>query len=482
LIAPVAYVQQLEDLPEPPDPLPLPETSPELIPKPSPLELPEVIRSVQVAYPLLIGARFERQVVGGRQVSAWGAFDLELKGFGIAAPQGFYKNYRNGVAMEQPLFCGGYLYGGYKIGDGSFQPWFGERQTNEGGEFSAGFGVPLLKDREIDKRREGVFKTGLARQAVEPVVRSQLLEFVRLASQAYWSWVAAGQSLEAQRELLELAQERVEQIQARVEAEDLGQISSINNDQLIALRETKVIESERKLQEASIKLSLFFRNAQGTPVIPTGSRLPVAFPDHTVPDDQQLDEDIARALAARPELSELNLLAQQVRVELAQAENMLLPKLDGLLLASKDVGAPASSKGDKTPFELEVGLLGEVPLQRREARGKIESARGKLAQIQAKRQFVIDKVTALVQDAVSALEAAAGRIEQSRLNLKLARDTLALGRLQFEVGDIDIIALNIYERAVTDAQLLLIQAQADYFTARADYRAALSMDPLTTSD
>ncbi len=73
---------------------------------------------------------------------------------------------------------------------------------------------------------------------------------------------------------------------------------------------------------------------------------------------------------------ELGLIAEQVRVELAQAENMLLPKLDAGLRAAKDVGAAASPKGDKTPFQLEVGLYGELPLQRREANGKIEVARG----------------------------------------------------------------------------------------------------------
>ena len=38
----------------------------------------------------------------------------------------------------------------------------------------------------------------------------------------------------------------------------------------------------------------------------------------------------------------------------------------------------------------------------------------------------------------------------------------------------------LLEKAVTDAQLLLISAQADYFFAVADYRAALAMDPLSS--
>ena len=151
------------------------------------------------------------------------------------------------------------------------------------------------------------------------------------------------------------------------------------------------------------------------------------------------------------------------------------------MLAAKDVGAPASSKGDKTPFELEVGLYGEVPLQRREARGKVASAQSKLSQIDVKRQFVTNKVTALVQDAVSALTAAQQRITRATQNVRLAQETLVLARQQFDAGDIDLIALNIYEQAVTDARLLLIASQTDYFLALADFHAALSIDPSTLS-
>ncbi len=222
---------------------------------------------------------------------------------------------------------GGYLFGGYKIGDGNFQPWFGERETNEGGEFSAGFGVPLLKDRTIDKRREELIKSGLARQSVEPVVQGQLLEFVQVASRLYWSWVAAGQTVEAQRELLKLAEARVKQIKERVDAGDLAKITRINNEQLIAARETKVIESERKLQEAAIKLSLFLRSADGNPKVPLESQLPKSFPKPQYLDRQKLAADIARAVAARPELVELRLIAEQIRVELSSGTEHAASKI-----------------------------------------------------------------------------------------------------------------------------------------------------------
>jgi outer membrane protein TolC len=478
-VTPASFEQDVE-LPVPPEVLATPDP-PAVVRDLETLVLDDIVRSVQQSYPLLRAAILERQVADGKQLASWGDFDLAMKVFGIAEPQGFYQTYRNGIALEQPLIRGGYLYGGYKIGDGNFQPWFGERETNEGGEFAAGFGVPLLKDRLIDTRRAAVFQADLARQAVEPALQTQMLEFVRIASQVYWSWVAAGQILEAQRELLKNAQARVRQIEERVNAGDLGKIVRINNEQLIAARESKVIEAQRKLQESAIKLSLFLRAATGEPVIPDESQLPPTFPEHKPPDDEMLHRDIAAAIDASPILTELDLVAESVRIELRDAENMLLPKLDARVLASKDVGAAASPKGDKTPFELEAGIYGELPLQRREARGKITAAQGRLAQLNTKRQFVVNKITAAVQDAFSALAAATGRIERANTNLRLSRETLELARAQFDVGDVDLIELNIYEQAVTDAQLLLIAAEADFFFALADYRAALSLEPIDSN-
>ena len=156
---------------------------------------------------------------------------------------------------------------------------------------------------------------------------------------------------------------------------------------------------------------------------------------------------------------------------------MLLPKLDALVIGSQDVGEPFQADDIKGPFELEAGLYGEVPLQRREAEGKIETARAKLAQIRTKREFVVNKVTAEVQDAVSALRAAEERIERAGINRRLARESLEMARTLFDAGDIDLVELNIYEQATLDAQILLVEAQADYFVAMADYRAALGVDP-----
>jgi outer membrane protein TolC len=394
-------------------------------------------------------------------------------------PLGFYENYRSLVGLTQPMTDnGGFVFGGYKIADGFFQPWYGERETNEGGELSLGMQYSLWQNRGIDKRRAAFFQARLDRLATNPFVQAQWLEFSRTAAQTYWGWVAAGKAFQAQQRLLDLATMRVDQIAERIRVGDLERIADIDNRRLIASREAKLIETQRKFQESAIKLSLFLRSENGEPLLADLGRVPSDFPEVNPPTEQQLDADINQALTARPEIAELNFQIRRVQVELNQAQNMLQPKLDATVSAAQDVGGQTSSKGDKTPFELEAGLLAEVPLQRREAQGKIRSARGKLAQLAAKREFVANKTVAAVQDAYSALLAAAERIERTEINEQLARQSLEIGRQQYDAGDIDLIVLNIREEFVNDAELLIIQAEADFFSALAAYEALLARDPL----
>lgn len=438
------------------------------------ITLEEVLNSVQNHFPLLIAAAAEQQVADGKALAAQGAFDLQAKASTLNQPLGFYQNYRAGAMLNQPLYdSGGYVYGGYKLGRGDFPTWYKERQTDGDGEYAVGFGVPLLKDRQIDKRRAELFQAQLGSQAVEPMVRSQLILFSRDAAYAYWYWVALGQTLQVARNQLDLAEARVQQIALRVKEGDLPEIAGIDNDRFIAARQTKLIEANRKFQAAAIKLSLFLRTPEGQPLLPDVTQLPADFPPVVVFPSANFEADLAEAIAARPEIRELDLELEKINVELAAAQNQMLPKLDAVVEASKDTGTPANPPEDKTPFEMEAGLLAEVPLQRREARGKFRAAQGKQAQLLAKRDFIFNKITTAMQDAYSAILNAHDRYEQALKNKQLAIQSLNIGKQLFQAGDIDLIVLNIYEQAEAEAELQVIDAEAEYFSALADYRAAL---------
>jgi outer membrane protein TolC len=445
----------------------------------SALRLEEVLTSASQSYPLLEVAIAELAAADGKALAAWGSFDSVLSGYTISKPLGFYETYRNGAKLSRPLWNGGEIYGGYRIGRGVFEPWYEERQTNEGGEFKTGVKLPFLKGYEIDGRRAKVQTAALERSRLGPDVTARIIGMQLVASQLYWKWVAAGQSVRTQTRLLELARLRNANLVERVKAGDLPKITEIDNGRFIAKRQAKQFEAQRKVQQAAIKLSLFYRDANGQPIVAANAMLPEMFPNAGAIDPSLVESDVYRALAQRPELLELEFQRQKTQVELRYAQNQTLPKLDGFAETGQDVGEPTSSLRDKSELEIEVGLIAEVPLQRRAALGKIQAAQSKLAQINAKRRFVEDKIRSQVQDAISALDIAFQRIEQSRTNLRLTRQSLEMGRARFEAGDIDIIQLNIYETSLADAELLLIDAELAYFSALADYRAALALDPVS---
>jgi outer membrane protein TolC len=168
----------------------------------------------------------------------------------------------------------------------------------------------------------------------------------------------------------------------------------------------------------------------------------------------------------------LQLEAERANVDVRQASNLALPAFDGLVSGSQDVGSPTSEKRDKSQFELEAGVAFEVPLQRREAIGKLRAAQGKLAQVTAKRRLSEQKIVAQVQGARTALTAAYAGLQQAERNVELARQMEDAERVKFERGDSDLLLVNIREQATADAAVLAVDAAATYFMAQAQLRAA----------
>ncbi|MDX1947717.1 MAG: TolC family protein [Pirellulaceae bacterium] len=470
--APASAPPSAAEGPKPPEPLPPGEATPR-----PPLSLAEVTESVYYAFPGLEAALHEMEIAAGKEQSASGEFDLKLKAGSQNDALGFYQTYKNAIKVEQALWNGGSAYGQYRLGRGKFPSWDG-LETNDGGEFKVGFLRPLLQNAAIDQRRTDIFQATLRRQQVEPAVRALLLELTRDAANAYWDWVAAGRGLAVQRELLRVTVERNRIYEGRVKEGDLPRIELVQNERLIASREAKLVESERKLQKAGIKLSLFLRDANGQPLVPSAELLPIEFPETTLPDLSQAETLIANSLANRPELVELDVIRQQVELDLAQAQNLSRPELTATLDAAQDVGGPTPKK-DKTPFQLQAGLYFEVPLERNKAQGKIRESQGKLAQLAAKRRLVENKITIEVQDAISALTLARERYLRAQENTRLAWQLVTAERQRFDAQDSDLLRVAIQETAAIEAALAEIDALAEFFQAQAAFRAATAADPLT---
>ncbi len=445
---------------------------PDALPQTLTLTLDEVIHSVQHHYPMLRQVVAERAIAAGELLAAASPYDLLLAAESISQPVGFYENYRHGAALKQNLVCGGSVFAGYRVGRGEFEPWYQELVTNEGGEFKAGAVVPLAQGRAIDKYRAGLWTAELAQATVEPAIRRELLLFVQQASIAYWNWVAAGELRRVAKELVEIANQRNAWLREQVDAGDLPRIDLVDNERLILSRQVKLVEAEQKLQEAAVKLSLFWRVATGQPSVPPPEALPRGFP---IPEELSatvMPAEIQHALNRRPELEELQLLRDRANVELAWARNQMLPELDVSVAGSQDVGEPASPKRDKSPLVMEAAVDFAMPLQRRAAVGKLRATEGKLAQISAKQQMTTDKICTELAAAKIAVAAAYERYQRAQRSLELTREMELAEQEAFAAGQSNLLMVNLREQQTADAGAVVAITLQEYFVALALWRTA----------
>jgi len=442
------------------------------------LMLADVIASSIQSFPQIEQARLQAGIATGEATSARGFYDHKLQGYSLGEPTGFYENYRSGIGVARQLWWGGYLAAGYRNGRGDFAPWYKERETNKGGEFQLALVQPLLQGRAIDPARVELLQANLRIQAVAPEIERNILLIAREGSETYWQWLAASSYLRSQEGLLTLAEVRSEQLKGLVQEGANKALDLIFNDQLVAERRVKVIETRQKFRELGVKLSFYLRDEVGQPLYPREEWAPQAFPPIQPIPPGDFPADLAAAFSRRPELRVISLEMQQVTLDLRLAQNQMAPQLDLISGASQDVGTPASSLNDKGQFELELGLEGEVPIQRGKARGKIQSTRGKLAQLDQKIREQQDKIGVELMTARNALDQAALEVVQAEVALQASIEVLDRFDFAFKQGQVDLIYMNLLETKVTEYQIKVVESRQKWFAAIAAMQAALGLDPL----
>ncbi|MEM6654208.1 MAG: transporter, partial [Planctomycetota bacterium] len=185
------------ELPRPPvvaEEIPPAIPTPELDDSSAPT-LTQVVNSVRNNFPLIREAAAARVIASGETLAAIGAFDHKLDGYSNGQPLDFFQNSWHVWGVERDTYWGGKIGAGYKLGRGSFEPWFLERETNDGGELSLKLQAPIGRDVAIDANRAELWRARLERDRVEPFIRAQVIGAVREGSIAYWDWIASGANL-----------------------------------------------------------------------------------------------------------------------------------------------------------------------------------------------------------------------------------------------------------------------------------------------
>jgi len=434
----------------------------------TPLQLNEVLAASRFHAPQVLEALARVRGAEGRLLSADGAFDTLFNASIDTRPTGFYTGAEASTRLMQPLANnGGNIYGGYDVSRGSFPSYQAGNNTTQLGRLTVGTLFSLLRDRDIDDRR---FNRAVAGADIALADTDRLLVAIGVQARAIaaWNnWVIAGQRVKVFKDLLQLALDRQGGFKRQVAEGLRPAILLTENEQNILRRQILVVQAEQVLQQTAVALSLFWRDADGNPVVPGTDRLPSQL-GAPIP----LSEDVMVALENRPDLKLVDVRIAVARQRLALDRNNFLPRLDLKAEVNQYVGAVGAGGNPYSGTESKVGVTLSVPIQQRVARGRLDQTRADIDAFQQRRRFIEDQIRV----EIGSLSIAA---RQSMRLLGIAIDEQDRAQLmanaerrRFQEGASDFFVVNIREEAAADAQVRRLDAAFRQIVAHADLAAA----------
>jgi len=433
-----------------------------------PLDLAEILETTRRNAPVLLEAEARQRVAEGRRLEADGAFDTSVDATAESRLTGFYNGRFIDSQVTQPFSNrGGFAYGGYRLSDGSFPPYQGERFTNQLGEVRLGAIFALWRDRAIDERRlaRALADAGIELAETEALIAAVGLQ--RRALEAHALWVAAGLRLAAFRELLAVASERQAGIERQVREGAVPAILATENRQAILRRQALVADSERALEVAAARLSIFYRSPAGEPQVPPPSRLPARI--ELVPISELPPQGV---LPDRPDVAAVDNRIAQARQRLAQDRNLLQPRLDVKVEASQDIGPVGEGGSSRSGTETKVGLAFSVPLQRREAQGKLAQTEATVAALEAERKRIAEEISVQLAAVSTDVDATARLLAIARDDAVQAETLAQAERRRLGLGTSDLLRVALREEGAADARVREIDAALRQALAHAELAAA----------
>ena len=445
------------------------------------LTLNAILSSSARHFPAILESLAKRDAAGGKALSALGAFDLVFSTDAKHYATGCYDGRVVGSEARKNLrTLGATVYSTYRLSDGDFPVYEDRNFTNTGGEAAIGFVISLLRDRAIDDRRFTEALTTLGLSEADLSLSLTAIGVQHRAQIAYWRWIAAGRQLTIYEELLKIAEARQTGLAEQVRRGARAEIFLTENRQNITRRQILATEARQAFMKASIDLSFYWRDANGSPATPTRSQLPPTPPisrdlaSAIAQDLEAPNADNAEAIARqrRPELALVDVEAERAVLARRLGRNDLLPKFDLVYELLHDFGDVAEGGISRDSTDNIIGFKFSVPLERRKARGDIQAAEANLEAARQKARRLQDQIDIEIRSILLELDMArqltilaAQEVDQSQIMEQAERR-------RFAGGASDFFLVNIREETAADAAIRFHTAELKARIARANFDAA----------
>ncbi|HEV3330564.1 MAG TPA: TolC family protein [Bryobacteraceae bacterium] len=357
-----------------------------------------------------------------------------------------------------------------------------------------GFG-PAVNNRQIRIAKNN-------REVSDLTFKAQVIATISAVKDLYWDLVSYQENVTVQQNSLAANQRLYDENQKQVEVGTLAPIEVTRaeaevaaSQQAVTIAQTQLLQQETILKNALSRSGVQTAAIADAHVIPT-DRIQVPDVEAITP----IQDSVAMALSARPELSQFRILIQNQEIGIKGVRNELLPTLDVVAslanygLAGQPVPLPATCAINPTsttciaPNGYFVGgysnVLGQVfgrnfpnyaagfnltiPIRNRAAQADMISSELNLRQQQLSMLRLENEVRVEVQNAVIGVQQAQAQYQSAIKQLRLQQQTVDAEQKKLEVGASTTYNVILTQRDLVTAQSNQLAAESAYAKAKVE--------------
>jgi len=436
------------------------------------LDWPNFRRQILENHPAARQANLYRDQASAALLRAKGGFDP--KAYTDFSAKNFNdKNYfqHTEAGLKWPTWLGLELKGAYNLASGQFlNP---EANLPSDGQANFGFNWTLGQGLLIDERRAELRQARIGLEQGEAERAAALNDLLLDAAKAYWTWVAADNSLRIYSDALRQADLRNTAIRESFLQGERSAMDTLETFIQLQNRRLDVVFAQTELQNALLGLQVFLWNPDNQIVEPEQippSPLLLSGEFVSLPVQNAL-ELAQQARLQHPEIRLYNAKLRSLDVERRLKNEKRKPVLDlnYYLLGNGWQFFPTAGTEGIGVFgqDMKWGLNFSYPLLNRKARGDLQVTEVKIAQtdfeLRQKRQSVENKVRQYAND----LNNFAAQITLFQGITTNYRSLLDAEIERFSFGESSVFLINTREQRWLDAQIKYLKLLSEYRKAEA---------------
>ena len=373
-----------------------------------------------------------------------------------------------------------------------------------GSTLALGFTLPLLRGfgKEVNEYSLLIAKKNVSISHEQ--LLAQATTTMRTVEDAYWDLLATRKAQEVAEQALKLAQDLYELNKKKVEVGTLAPIEITQAEANVASNVEGVITSKAAVKNAEDNLRRLLAIPAADPLW-SKSIVPTEEPASTQ-SYQKLDDAIAKALEARPEILQSRMQVENAELgervakknawhgldlaarvvpqgnNLESIQNIQSPGPDGILNTDDDlvtqnfitggIGTALAEVPKFNNYDWSIALTYAVPLWNRAAKANYANATIAREKAMLSEQNTEELVRVDVRRAVRAVESGYERVAAARKNVELQTKKLDAEQKKFDNGMSTSFEVFTFQTDLRNAQLSLIRALLDYNKALADLERA----------